>query len=164
MPRSVLPLAAAAVAIVAGLGWAAWLAFGGGRPAVGDVRLRPDDAALVATGAQVYAAHCAACHGAKLEGQPNWRERDATGRLPAPPHDPSGHTWHHADAQLFAIVKHGVAKAAGMPDYASNMPAYDGQLSDAQIVAVLSWIKAQWPADIRAKHDQINARVAASSR
>jgi mono/diheme cytochrome c family protein len=128
------------------------------------VRLAPDDTTLVAEGAKVYAAHCAACHGSKLEGQANWRERDASGRLPAPPHDPSGHTWHHADAQLFAIVKHGVAKAAGMPDYASNMPPYDGTLSDRQIVAALSWIKAQWPADIRARHDQINERAAAQKR
>jgi len=32
-------------------------------------------------------------------------------------------------------------------------------LSDAEIVAALSWIKAQWPADIRAKHDAFNRGV-----
>ncbi len=97
-----------------------------------------------------------ACHGAKLEGQPNWRDRDASGRLPAPPHDPSGHTWHHPDEQLFALTKHGVAKVANLKDYQSNMPAYEGVLSDAEIVAVLSWIKAQWPAEIQgeARPDQ----------
>jgi hypothetical protein len=45
--------------------------------------------------------------GANLEGQPNWKERQANGRLPAPPHDASGHTWHHPDAQLFGITKQG---------------------------------------------------------
>lgn len=118
--------------------------------------LRPDDTALVAQGRQVYMAHCASCHGAQLQGQPNWRERGADGRLPAPPHDASGHTWHHPDELLFRITKLGVMKAAQLQDYQSSMPAYEGVLSDEQIVAALSWIKAQWPADIRAKHDQLN--------
>jgi mono/diheme cytochrome c family protein len=91
-----------------------------------------------------------------LEGQPNWRERGPDGRLPAPPHDASGHTWHHPDELLFRITKHGVAKAANLKDYVSAMPAYDGVLSDAEIVAALSWIKAQWPADIRVRHDELN--------
>jgi mono/diheme cytochrome c family protein len=120
------------------------------------VQLRPDDAAVTALGQKVYAAQCAACHGARLEGQSNWRERGPDGRLPAPPHDPSGHTWHHPDELLFRITKHGVANAANLKDYASAMPAYDGVLSDVEIVAALSWIKAQWPADIRARHDELN--------
>jgi hypothetical protein len=91
-----------------------------------------------------------------LEGQPNWRERGPDGRLPAPPHDASGHTWHHPDELLFRITKHGVAKAANLKDYVSAMPAYDGVLSDAEIVAALSWIKAQWPAYIRVRHDELN--------
>lgn len=120
------------------------------------IELRPSDPQVLQLGQKIYAAHCVQCHGAKLEGQPDWRERDASGRLPAPPHDPSGHTWHHPDEQLFALTKYGVAKVAGLKDYASSMPAYEGVLSDDEIVAVLSWIKAQWPADIRAKHDRIN--------
>lgn len=126
----------------------------------GPHRLRPDDPKVLATGMQVYRKHCAACHGAKLEGQPNWRMRDASGRLPAPPHDASGHTWHHPDDVLFRITKYGVAKAANLKDYVSAMPVYEGVLSDAEIVAVLSYIKAQWPPDIRAKHDELNAAQA----
>jgi S-disulfanyl-L-cysteine oxidoreductase SoxD len=123
--------------------------------------LRPDDPAVLAQGQQVYVAHCAACHGARLEGQPNWRERGPDGRLPAPPHDASGHTWHHPDEVLIRITREGVAKAAGLKDYASAMPVYEGLLSDGEIVAVLSWIKSQWPAAIRAKHDQINKQAQA---
>lgn len=119
--------------------------------------LRPDDVRLVAMGQKVYAAHCAACHGQRLEGQPNWRERGADGRLPAPPHDASGHTWHHPDEVLFRITKHGVAKAANLKNYESAMPAYEGRLSDEEIVAVLSWIKSTWPPEIRARVDRINA-------
>ena len=126
------------------------------RAAERPVQLRPDDAAVTALGQQVYTARCAACHGARLEGQPHWRERGPDGRLPAPPHDASGHTWHHPDELLFRITKHGVAKAANLKDYVSAMPAYDGVLSDAEIVAALSWIKAQWPADIRVRHDELN--------
>lgn len=121
--------------------------------------LLPDDAKVLALGKQVYEARCAACHGARLEGQPKWRERGPDGLLPAPPHDASGHTWHHPDAVLFNITKFGVAKAADLKDYASAMPIYDGVLSDEQIVAALSWIKAQWPANIRERHDQMNAQA-----
>ncbi len=120
--------------------------------------LKPDDVEVTALGRQVYAAHCGVCHGANREGQPNWHQRDAQGRLPAPPHDASGHTWHHPDETLFRITKFGVAKAANLAPYDSSMPAYAGVLAGAEIVAALSWIKAQWPVSIRAKHDEMNRR------
>jgi mono/diheme cytochrome c family protein len=142
--------AVAAVAVGASMLWNAE------RGAAPSVRLRPDDAAVTALGQKVYMAQCAACHGARLEGQPDWRERGPDGLLPAPPHDASGHTWHHPDELLFRITKHGVAKAANLKDYVSAMPAYEGVLSDEEIVAALSWIKAKWPADIRARHDELN--------
>lgn len=122
------------------------------------VSLRPDDAALVALGSRVYAEQCASCHGVNLEGQPDWKRLGPDGRLPAPPHDETGHTWHHDDATLFKLTKHGLAAMLG-PDskYESNMPAYDGVLSDEEIVAVLSYIKLRWPADVRESHDARNA-------
>jgi len=122
------------------------------------VELRPHDPQIVELGRKVYEQRCAACHGAQLEGQPRWRERDSTGRFPAPPHDGSGHTWHHPDDLLFRITKHGVAKASNLKDYDSAMPAFDGVLTDAEIVAVLSWIKAQWPPEIRKHQEDINAK------
>lgn len=131
-------------------------------PSAPGYQLRPDDAAVTALGRKVYEAHCAACHGARLEGQPNWRERDAAGRLPAPPHDASGHTWHHPDEVLFRITKHGVAKAANLKDYESAMPAYEGVLTDAEITAALSWIKSQWPAKIRSAQEEVNASYRAN--
>lgn len=127
--------------------------------------LRTGDAQVLAQGKAIYEARCASCHGAQLQGQPNWRERDASGRLPAPPHDASGHTWHHPDQVLFDIVKFGVARAANLPGYQAAMPAYEGTLSDAEIVAVLSWIKAQWPEAIRRQQDEVDraARARRSS-
>lgn len=60
---------------------------------------------VIAQGRQAYEDQCASCHGVNLEGQPDWRSLLSSGRLPAPPHDASGHTWHHADEILFRIVK-----------------------------------------------------------
>lgn len=57
---------------------------------------------------------------------------------------------------MFAITKHGLAKRIDQPDYGTAMPIYDGVLSDDEIVAVLSWIKAQWPPDVQRRHDEIN--------
>lgn len=106
----------------------------------------PSDDAMVNVGQRVYHAQCAACHGAQLEGQPNWRVRLANGRLPAPPHDISGHTWHHPDAVLFDIVKNGlVPGVTAPPGYESDMPAYAGILSDEEIRASLAYIKSYWP-------------------
>lgn len=119
--------------------------------------LRADDPKVLAQGRVIYQARCTACHGARLEGQPNWRERDAAGRLPAPPHDASGHTWHHPDDVLFRIVKYGVAQGANIPNYPSNMPAFEGALSDEEIIAVLSWIKSQWPPRIRQQQEVTTA-------
>lgn len=116
-----------------------------------------DDVILVKRGKTVYAEHCAACHGTNLEGQPNWRERRADGRLPAPPHDETGHTWHHSDAQLFELTKRGSAAIAG-PGYQSDMAAFAEILNDAEIWAVLAYIKSRWPTPIRQRSAEINAR------
>jgi mono/diheme cytochrome c family protein len=110
----------------------------------------------VALGERVYSEHCAACHGKNLEGQPDWQSRRSDGRLPAPPHDETGHTWHHADEVLFRITKDGVA--ALVPGYESDMPAYADLLTDDEIWAVLAFIKSRWPPVIQARQAEINRR------
>lgn len=107
-------------------------------------RADPRDSAKVAVGAKIYADNCAACHGAKLEGQPNWREKLPSGRMPAPPHDESGHTWHHTNQVLFGITKYGVTPKYAPPGYQSDMPAFIDKLSDDDIWAVLSFIESHW--------------------
>jgi mono/diheme cytochrome c family protein len=105
----------------------------------------------------VYDQHCAACHGAKLEGQPKWQQRLPNGRLPAPPHDASGHTWHHPDAILFGITRHGLVPGKyAPPGYESDMPAFAGTLADAEIWSVLAYIKSAWPDEIRRTQAEIN--------
>jgi mono/diheme cytochrome c family protein len=115
-------------------------------------------AETIAVGQAIYAENCAACHGADLEGQPNWQTPLASGRLPAPPHDASGHTWHHPDQVLFEITKHGPAAVVGS-GYESDMPGFEGILSDDQIRAVLAYIKHTWPQRERAfQEDRTRAR------
>jgi len=113
----------------------------------------PDNAEQVALGQQVYASFCAGCHGANLEGQPDWRKKLPMGNFPAPPHDETGHTWHHADQWLFEIVKYG-GRYHAPPRYRSAMPAYQEMLSDVEIWAVLAFIKSRWPASTRAQQEQ----------
>ena len=124
--------------------------FGRERPPAGtDVT----DAALVALGREVYAANCASCHGANLEGQPNWQQPNPDGSMPAPPHDVTGHTWHHNDASLFATTRYG--GAATTPTGRPNaMPAFGGTLSDREIWAVLSYIKSTWPPEVQQRQEQ----------
>lgn len=120
-------------------------------------RIDAGDARLVAHGRALYVSHCAACHGGKLEGQPDWRERRPDGRLPAPPHDETGHTWHHPDEVLFDITRNGLVPGRLAPEgYESDMPAYAGILSDEEIVAVLAYIKSTWPSEIVELHDEVN--------
>jgi mono/diheme cytochrome c family protein len=108
----------------------------------------------LALGEQVYAEQCASCHGDNLEGQPDWQTPAPSGRLPAPPHDASGHTWHHSDEALFLITKDGMA--ALVPDYESDMPPFGEILSDAEITAVLDFIKSTWPERERAYQEEQN--------
>ena len=101
------------------------------------------DSRALALGRTTYAQDCAACHGPNLEGQPNWKEPLPSGRMPAPPHDATGHTWHHSDEELFTITKKGIS--AIVPGYESDMPAFEGVLTDEEIRAVLAYIKSTWP-------------------
>lgn len=157
--RSIIMVGIGALVGLAAVAGYAFLTGSPPKPAA--VSLAPDDPAVVAEGREIYAAQCTSCHGADLEGQDNWRERGADGRLPAPPHDETGHTWHHADAVLFQLTKYGPPKQMGNGEpYYSNMPAYESVLSDEEIVAVLSYIKSRWPQDIRDGHDRLNAQMA----
>ena len=94
-------------------------------------------------GGALYEKHCASCHGKDLEGQPDWMARKEEGRLPAPPHDETGHTWHHFDRQLLAITRDGLAAIA--PGYETDMPAFGELLSDEEILSILDYIKGHWP-------------------
>jgi peptide/nickel transport system substrate-binding protein len=129
-----------------------------GQPGTHPPHADPNNTEQVAVGAQVYVSFCAGCHGVNLEGQLNWQKRLPMGNFPAPPHDETGHTWHHADQWLFDIVKDGGQRFAP-PRYRSAMPAYKDMLTDDEIWSVLAFIKSRWPASSRAHQERENLRT-----
>lgn len=121
-----------------------------------NVQLKADDPLVVSEGIRVYAEECAACHGANLEGQKDWKRPDEDGLMPAPPHDDTGHTWHHTDDLLFEITKFGIQKLLDDDSYETTMPTYEESLTDDEIIAVLSYIKSTWSEDKNDWHNQVN--------
>jgi len=125
--------------------------------ACGDSLDRADatNSEAVALGEKLYAENCAECHQADLSGEPNWRETKDDGTLPAPPHDDSGHTWHHDDQLLFKYTKMGGAGVAP-PSFKSAMPGFGANLTDPEIWAVLSYIKSRWSLKAQARQAGLN--------
>jgi len=115
------------------------------------------DAARIKLGQTLYGEHCASCHGKNLEGQPNWKVAKPDGRLPAPPHDATGHTWHHPGNQLFEITKKGTEALIG-GTYRSDMIGFADVLSDDEIRAVLAYIESTWPEPIRKRRERMRKR------
>lgn len=115
-------------------------------------------------GRATYQEACASCHGVNLEGQPNWQSANSNGIYPSPPHDETGHTWHHGDEMLLNYIRKGgqvVLDEMGV-EFMSGMPAFSEQLSDTEIEAVLAYIKSTWPARVRATQADRTRMEAAS--
>lgn len=142
MVNFAIPLAAAL-----GLG-AVWLAWPRGGSALPFQPATVD----VAAGETLYRANCASCHGDRLQGAPDWRTVQGDGTFPPPPHDRTGHTWHHGDALLFNYTKLGGKEmlARGGVAGASGMPGFGATLSDQQIWDVIAYIKSTWPPRVQA--------------
>ena len=151
--RRRLLLLATVASVVAVIAWS----IGGGpfRDEGEDSDLAALDTELVALGADVYSANCASCHGARGEGQPDWKTRLADGSLPAPPHDATGHTWHHSDGLLLRIINDGGAQFATAA-FPSNMPAFGEQLSDREMRAAIELIKSWWGEEESAFQAQVS--------
>ena len=118
-------------------------------------------AADLARGEAIYAEACASCHGVDLEGQPDWHAPGPDGRMPAPPHDETGHTWHHSDRVLLDIMARGTAAVVG-GGYESDMPGFGDAYSEQDLRDVLEWIKTHWPERERAHQALVTAQEAAS--
>ena len=123
----------------------------------GDV-MNPAEVALAAEGKVVYAVSCRSCHGANLQGGAN------SGANPVPPPlDATGHAWLHSDADLFEMVKYGLADCGA--DASPTMPPLGSHLDDESIRAALAYIKSTWPAPIRRVQstlDSAHSNVAAA--
>jgi mono/diheme cytochrome c family protein len=118
-----------------------------------------DDDNLVDAGGAIYSRTCAACHGRQLQGQPLWQFIDKYAGRRAPAHDATGHTWQHSDEDLFHMTKFGRFPSAP-PHSVSYMPAFAGYLSDHEILAVIAYIKADWPLGLRASQAMLNPGMA----
>ncbi len=106
------------------------------------------DSRDLTNGQTLYTEQCASCHGANLEGQPNWRTSDENGVLPAPPHDETGHTWHHDNKLLFEYTQlggEGALASRGVTGFASGMPGFGDALADREIWDILAYIQSTWP-------------------
>jgi len=114
-----------------------------------------DDPVAVARGKEIYGEHCASCHGDDLQGEPDWQTAKPDGKMPAPPHDATGHSWHHADAHLIRITRDGTAAVVG-DGYESDMIGFGDVLSAEDILAVLGYIKSTWPPEIIDRHNEVN--------
>jgi mono/diheme cytochrome c family protein len=82
---------------------------------------------VLAVGETMYQGSCATCHGVDGEGavQPG---------IPAPPLDGSAHSWHHSDSQIIGLMRDGGAQ----------MPAVGAGWSDAEVEAVIAYVKTRW--------------------
>ncbi|TDT72709.1 mono/diheme cytochrome c family protein [Litoreibacter halocynthiae] len=112
-----------------------------------DLPIAADFPIDIAKGESLYLESCASCHGANLEGQEDWQSPGDDGKLKAPPHDETGHTWHHPDSLLFTYTKLGgkeTLAAQGM-EFNSGMPGFGNQLSNPEIWSIIAYIKSTWP-------------------
>jgi mono/diheme cytochrome c family protein len=98
----------------------------------------------VSQGARVFQENCAACHGKRAEGAPDWRKPGPDGKYPAPPLNGTGHGWHHPLKILFRVVK------KGSPGGQGTMPAWGEKLSDDEMIAAIAWFQSKWPEEIYA--------------
>lgn len=114
-----------------------------------------DNQASVLKGKILYREQCSSCHGRNLEGQPLWQLQDQYAGRRAPAHDSSGHTWQHPDEDLFYMTKFGRFSQAPEKGH-SYMPAFGKQLTDAEILDVLAFIKSRWPVGIRVSQSMLN--------
>ena len=92
-------------------------------------------------GLQLYAANCEVCHGDR-EGL------GATGG--APPHNGTGYTWHHPDAQLKDWILNGKFPGA--------MPSFEASLTEEQIDSILSVMRSWWTTEQRETQADVSLR------
>ena len=146
------PLIAAALVLAAVAALAGWRRWGTSAAELSE------DPSTIARGERIYAAQCATCHGRALEGQPDWQSPLPNGRMPAPPHDDTGHTWHHPSRVVFEITKFGLVPPNAPAGYVSDMPAFGGKLTDEDIWAALSFIASSWSEQAKAWQRNVDAQ------
>lgn len=95
----------------------------------------PFDAGTLARGASIYRDHCTQCHGNEGEGAPP--------AYPPLAHNPSVMEPVAANA-IKAVLSGGYAPVTTANPRPYGMPAFIVKLDDADIAAVLSYVRASW--------------------
>ncbi|TYP85274.1 hypothetical protein BD830_101233 [Maritimibacter alkaliphilus HTCC2654] len=70
----------------------------------------------------------------------------------APPHDETGHTWHHNTGLLTDYTLHGgqaALNARGAKGFTSGMPAFGDLLSEEAVLDILEFIRSTWPREVQ---------------
>lgn len=98
-------------------------------------------------GAELYRQNCQSCHGGPTGGS-------ATD-FP-PPHNAQGHTWHHGDCDLIRWTLEG---KPSLDTTGTTMPAFAGQLSEADVRDILAHIKTWWTEEQRESQARVTAGV-----
>jgi len=111
------------------------------------------DPALVAQGKETYAQHCAACHGAQLEGAPDWQTPLEDGSHRPLPLNSAAHAWQHSDSALLRTITEG--RNAGK---LSSMPAFGETLSQQEIRSLVEFLKSSWGETERVQQQLLNDR------
>lgn len=129
------------------------------KPSTPSTPARPAvDPALLARGEALFKRHCAACHGDRAQGAPNWSKKGPDGKYPPPPLDGSAHAWHHPYAALQQTIRDGTLRLGG------SMPAWRGKLSEADIEAIIAWFQSLWPDEVYRAWADIDRRARGAAR
>jgi len=91
---------------------------------------------LMEIGKEVYASKCAACHQAEGQG--------VAGAFPPLANDPVARDPAQADDHVKIVLNGLAGKEISGVKYGVAMPAFGGQLSDADIAAVITWERLSW--------------------
>lgn len=107
-----------------------------------------DDKAALIHGRLLYATNCASCHGRALQGQPLWQLVDQDSPRRAPALGMTGRAWARSDPDLLKVILKGEAPGAP-PGRRSAMPGFEHRLTEADALAILAFVEANWPAAFR---------------
>lgn len=86
-----------------------------------------------------------------------------------PRHNASGHTWHHPDCQLTTTVLKGSGEMGemmrgmmGVPPDAPRMPAFQGTLTEGDVMEILAYIKTWWNEEQRESQARLTQQTCSS--